>query len=138
MDRAPLKPKQPPEREMPAAELTLKRSRGICGTAEEKLAVASRVLQSLERQPVEPSLVFSRGKGSPFEVVPLGKGITVGRGADCTVSLPECTDLSRRHFGVRQEQDVWLVEDLGSRNGTQVDGFDARGSRRVVRDGDFI
>ena len=45
-------------------------------------------------------------------------GLTVGRGSDCAIALEECADLSRRHFSVRPESGAWLLEDLGSRNGT--------------------
>ena len=70
--------------------------------------------------------------------VPIGAGITVGRGREVSLCLEQCADLSRRHFSVRPESGMWLLEDLGSRNGTMVDGVAGRITRRLLRDGDII
>ncbi len=46
----------------------------------------------------------------------------IGRGADCDVVLPE-PEASRRHAELRRFGDRWLIVDLGSTNGTLVDGL---------------
>lgn len=47
--------------------------------------------------------------------------------------------LSRRHFRVFQQGGRWFVEDLGSTNGTLVDGRQIKGSGPVeIRDGSTI
>ncbi len=45
----------------------------------------------------------------------------VGRGADCRVRFYDPL-VSRRHARVFPDQEGWVIEDLGSRNGTRVDG----------------
>ena len=48
-------------------------------------------------------------------------GITLGRSreCDCVVSEPS---VSRRHAELRRDGEQWLLRDLGSRNGTRVNG----------------
>src|SRR5262245_65789075 len=47
--------------------------------------------------------------------------VELGRDADCTISLSD-PSVSRRHARVVREGDEFLVEDLGSRNGTRLNG----------------
>jgi len=51
---------------------------------------------------------------------PLRAGMTIGR-ADCDVLLAD-PDVSRRHAIVREIAGGLGIEDLGSRNGTYLDG----------------
>src|SRR5690348_2682469 len=46
---------------------------------------------------------------------------TLGRASECEVQLVD-TELSRRHAQLRKSSDGWEIEDLGSRNGTRVNG----------------
>ena len=46
---------------------------------------------------------------------------TIGRATDVELSIPD-TSVSRRHAVVRQVAGRWVVEDLGSGNGTLVNG----------------
>ena len=70
------------------------------------------------------------------ELYPLGEEITVGRGGGCGIVLPDDHFVSTVHARVfRRGNDVY-VEDLGSRNGTYVNGSpvaapepDGRGDR---------
>lgn len=50
-----------------------------------------------------------------------GDEVTIGRAADATVSVPD-TSVSRKHALVRKTEDGWAVSDLGSGNGTIVNG----------------
>lgn len=45
----------------------------------------------------------------------------LGRGADCRVRFYDPL-ISRQHARIFQEDGAWHIEDLGSRNGTTVDG----------------
>lgn len=45
----------------------------------------------------------------------------LGRGTDCRVRFYDPL-VSRRHARIFREDEVWYIEDLGSRNGTRVDG----------------
>jgi diguanylate cyclase (GGDEF)-like protein len=50
-----------------------------------------------------------------------GGDVLIGRGVDCQLRL-EDTGISRHHCRVIREQERVAVEDLGSRNGTLLDG----------------
>ena len=63
------------------------------------------------------------------------EGVTIGRMADCDVVLSD-ESVSRRHAEVRRRGNEILVVDLGSTNGTKVNGAGVR-ERRLV-DGDEI
>lgn len=55
-------------------------------------------------------------------IIPLSEGeITIGREASNTVAVTD-PSVSRRHCVVREQDGKFLVRDLGSRNGTQVNG----------------
>ena len=60
------------------------------------------------------------------EVTLEGAVVTVGRGEDCEVVLPADETVSRRHVRLDRSDAGWTVTDLGSRNGTFVNG------RRVI------
>jgi Protein of unknown function (DUF3662)/FHA domain len=64
-----------------------------------------------------------------------GSASIIGRGADATVRVQD-TSVSRRHAELRPTEDGWVVIDLGSTNGTRVNG--AGVTERPLRDGDTI
>jgi Protein of unknown function (DUF3662)/FHA domain len=77
------------------------------------------------------SLVYDGGKRAV-----LGSGTTtIGRSAETQVRLTD-TSVSRRHAEVRPTGDGWTVVDLGSTNGTKVNGVVVTEQR--LRDGDTI
>ena len=59
----------------------------------------------------------------------------IGRLPDCAVALSD-PQVSRHHAEVRPDHDGYRVVDLGSMNGTLVNG--ARISEHVLHDGDEI
>ena len=61
--------------------------------------------------------------------------ITIGRSAECDVRLAD-TSVSRRHAEIRSMGDGWTIVDLGSTNGTKVNG--AVVAERRLKDGDTI
>jgi hypothetical protein len=61
--------------------------------------------------------------------------VTIGRGADAAVRLADAS-VSRRHAEIRRSGDGWTVVDLGSTNGTRVNG--APVTERRLQDGDAI
>jgi hypothetical protein len=68
---------------------------------------------------------------------PLNKSeLTIGRGEDCDIVLPD-RQVSRHHFRVVRDDDGYNVEDLGSKNGTYINGAPVRGSMQL-QDGDEI
>jgi FHA domain/Domain of unknown function (DUF1707) len=48
--------------------------------------------------------------------------VAIGRASDCDCVLAEPT-VSRRHAELRRDRNRWLLRDLGSRNGTRVNGM---------------
>lgn len=62
---------------------------------------------------------------------------TIGRSSDCEVSL-DVAAVSRRHAVVNRQEDTFVLEDLGSRNGTYINGerivapTTLRGGDRIV------
>ena len=51
-----------------------------------------------------------------------GDLVTIGRQASCTIVIAD-NNISRVHARFRVGEDSWTIEDLGSTNGTKVDGM---------------
>ena len=68
-----------------------------------------------------------------------GAQVVVGRGADCDVVLPGDETVSRRHLRLDLADVRWSVTDLGSRNGTFVNGRRiSSGTPTVLADDDRV
>lgn len=72
---------------------------------------------------------------STGETRELKAGLVLGRLAACDWTVEDAS-VSRRHARVLREAEVWLVEDLGSSNGTFLNGV--RGQRLALRPGDLV
>lgn len=66
-------------------------------------------------------------------VVPDGRAVVVGRGIDCAIRLEHDT-ISRQHAELRAEAEGILLRDLGSSNGTRLNGVLVRQSRAGAED----
>jgi hypothetical protein len=64
---------------------------------------------------------------------PLGDELTVGRGGGCGVVLPDDNFVSTVHARLFRRGDDLFVEDLGSRNGTFVNGEQLQAPQRLRR-----
>ncbi len=62
--------------------------------------------------------------------------VTIGRGAECDVVVPD-RQISRVHARLQRVEDGFEVEDLGSKNGTYVNGTPLKGAH-FLQDGDLI
>lgn len=62
---------------------------------------------------------------------------TLGRAPDSDIVLPD-RQVSRYHARIEQDDDGYLLRDLGSKNGTFVNGEQVRGQPYRLRDGDEI
>lgn len=82
-----------------------------------------------------PRLVIKQGEGVGRDMVLGGGVVVVGRGPGADFTIQD-TLASRQHFRVLQEDGVYWVEDLGSTNGTLVNG--RRTQRVQLMDGDLV
>jgi FHA domain len=67
------------------------------------------------------------------ESYPLGNEVTVGRGGGCGIVLPDDHFVSTVHARLFRRGDDLYVEDLGSRNGTFVNGDQVSVATRLRR-----
>jgi len=123
---------------------------GLIGPPEVELEVDDAVRKGQVR--VEASLVEGEEQVAP---APAGTGaalliheagstrtVRVGGGTVTIGRLPECEVVihdpgaSRRHAQLREQQGVWTLTDLGSTNGTQLNGQTVQ--QRALADGDRI
>ena len=74
-----------------------------------------------------PPLVLPRGPRTVF---------TIGRSPDCDLPLGDIT-VSWHHAELRRANQAWLLVDVGSKNGTRVNGWRAD-SGFAVRAGDWV
>src|SRR5689334_8942026 len=82
------------------------------------------------------ALLVPQPDGSIREVALLGEQTILGRDSDCDITL-DGRLVSRRHARIRRNGQVYTLEDLGSRNGTAVNGQLLDGPC-LLRDGDQI
>lgn len=80
--------------------------------------------------------IFSPDGQSRF--VPLdGDRLSVGRAASVELSFPNDNGLSRQHLALERDGEGWAVLDLGSKNGTMLNGAKISG-RMLLKAGDRI
>ena len=65
-----------------------------------------------------------------------GRIVTIGRLPDCTIALPDA-NVSRKHTEVHPRGGAYVIVDLGSTNGTKVNGIRIDGERTLA-DGDIV
>lgn len=92
----------------------------IVGTVQRAVAVddtgATRVRMAV------PKYVLRGVSGAAFgKTYPVPGPVVIGRQADCDISVPS-EEISRRHAQVKPTADGVMVEDLGSANGTFING----------------
>ena len=103
-------------------------------TAKRWVVFATLRVQSCLCGPI-PSRLQPIGMLSAFAVSLRGRGLLVGRGHCCDVSLPLPT-ISLHHCRIFRKRGWWFIEDLNSTNGTRVNGFPI--ARRKLRSGDHV
>jgi predicted component of type VI protein secretion system len=81
-------------------------------------------------------LQISPSQGTPFELPVDRDEMVIGRSMSSDVAIND-RFLSRHHARLRRAGKVWLIEDLGSRNGTFVNGVRAD-APTTVKAGDII
>jgi pSer/pThr/pTyr-binding forkhead associated (FHA) protein len=79
--------------------------------------------QGKGKRSVPPTrLVVAEPLARKGTAVTLGAELTVGRATGCQLSIPDDTFVSQLHARVYQSDGLTYVEDLGSTNGTYVNG----------------
>jgi FHA domain len=89
--------------------------------AEAGVPVAPPARAPLRPEPIGRLVVLDPPAGAG-QVYPLGAEITIGRAPGCAVSLPDDTFVSQMHARVFHRENDFFVEDLGSTNGTFLNG----------------
>ena len=98
--------------------------------------VVRRMAQDETAAPESPYLIAQTGPKQGERWLLRGDRLLVGRGAECDIAIPD-RQISRHHARlVRTPQGV-LVEDLGSKNGTHVNGVRIA-APTLLQDGDII
>lgn len=73
------------------------------------------------KKSVRPQLVVVTSESNPGAKFNLGKSVAIGRAGDCEIIIND-TYVSNKHARVYEGEGAFLVEDLGSTNGTYVNG----------------
>ncbi len=63
--------------------------------------------------------------------------VIIGRGSECDIVLPE-RQVSRHHVQIERDSSGYLLRDLGSKNGTCVNGREVHDEPYRLKDGDEI
>ncbi len=98
-------------------------------------STAGRLAQPLEeraRSREQKALLLLDGR----RLVVGPTGVTLGRSRECDIVLQD-PNVSRKHAEVRPRGGSWVVADLGSTNGSRLNGREIRGSE-VIKPGDQI
>ena len=79
-------------------------------------------------------ILIGKGEGESFRLEP-GKEYTVGRHSESDIKMLD-DNVSREHFRIKIKNDKYFITDMGSKNGTFVDGSDLRpGIETEVKEG---
>jgi hypothetical protein len=97
---------------------------GIDGAdaGDERTAAMSLDDMGIEAGPPPPELEVRSGNDRGESFVVKGASLTVGRGLDCDIVLNDAS-VSRKHFRLDETASGYRMVDLGSGNGTKVNGI---------------
>ena len=102
------------------------------GESREQLRGLTADLPAAPRDPARPP---ARPSGPPRFAGVVGAHLVIGRSSSCQIVLGDDT-VSRRHAELRFEDGRWMLRDLGSSNGSYVNGRWV--TEAEVRAGDVI
>jgi phosphoserine phosphatase RsbU/P len=95
------------------------------------------MIETFSPMSTEKSLTIAVA-GVPEQTITLGgQRLSLGRSPENDLSYPEDSSLSRRHLVLERKGEGWAVRDLGSKNGTFLNGSPLKGSS-MLRPGDRI
>ncbi|RPI17188.1 MAG: FHA domain-containing protein, partial [Acidobacteriales bacterium] len=78
-----------------------------------------------------PSLLIPAPDGSTRTIDLEGDRLLLGRSGAGPLTFPEDLGLSRQHLVLERESGQWTVRDLGSKNGTLVNGVRITGKQQL-------
>lgn len=84
----------------------------------------------------QPVLVMREGQLSGQRWTIDSDEFVIGRGAECNIVLPE-RQVSREHVRITHDANGYILHDLGSKNGTHLNGKQIQGSV-PLQDGDEL
>jgi len=87
-------------------------------------------------QPVQLTAVSGAHRGREWRI-DVGSEALIGRSASCAVVIDDDSEISSKNSVLSSEGGLLFVDDLGSTNGTAINGSPIKGRRRVS-DGDLI
>jgi hypothetical protein len=111
------------------------------GAGDESVTVV--VTPATMATPTAPSVASSATSVTCALVLPDGsrhvletERVTVGRQSTCSIVIKD-TNVSREHAQFRRGRDGWTVRDLGSTNGTKINGVRVEGEQ-LLANGDVV
>jgi pSer/pThr/pTyr-binding forkhead associated (FHA) protein len=78
-------------------------------------------------------LVITEPKATRGAAFALAEEITIGRAATCTIGMPDDSFVSQLHARAYRESGWTMVEDLGSTNGTYLNGKRLTAPERITK-----
>jgi sigma-B regulation protein RsbU (phosphoserine phosphatase) len=86
------------------------------------------VASSPEKVPLIPRELLIRDSEGKVTYLPLDRDrIMLGRSSACQLCYPDDSGLSRQHMALSKIGEQWMVEDLGSKNGTLLNNVKVEG-----------
>jgi serine phosphatase RsbU (regulator of sigma subunit) len=82
-------------------------------------------------------ILIQSSDGQPKTYPLTGDRITLGRSSTTELCFADDAGLSRQHMALERDGDDWTVQDLGSKNGTQVNNIPLKGKLKL-KQGDRI
>lgn len=112
----------------------------------DRVKITAQLLSALSVEPDGPALIFEVPGTQEVRALPLlSDDIVVGRAAlspenpeGCHLAFPESSKLSSRHFRIRHQGGEFVLEDLGSKNGTYVNTNEHRTQTKTLVAADII
>jgi hypothetical protein len=107
-----------------------------CDPLLDDLAIVAQLLNESPEDFQGPAVLF-RNRNGIVESASVDEQLTCGRAHECNLRFPaEMREISRRHFTILREKDVFWLIDRGSRNQTRIRGRPIE--KHELRDGDLI
>ncbi len=85
----------------------------------------------------EPMLIVYEGEPRGQRWIVDRDRVSIGRASDCDIVLPQ-RRVSRHHAQIERDEGGYLICDLGSKNGTRVNGEEVHDRPYRLKDGDEI